>query len=195
MAKVLVENDNLNDIFDLGRRFPLATNVMVRVAAKSGADLVELMAGFPEHMTPRRIETYLKEQMASEAPSDDNSDDNSTGKAKGPSNKAAGAKTATKSTTKQASKTVSKSKSKTEMDEEPDEMVDEKVDGGRPEDPVSTPNSISYEGMKAPELFKLCKERGLKPKARQKADYYVDLLMELDEASDESVDEDDDWDI
>lgn len=53
-----------------------------------------------------------------------------------------------------------------------------------------------YEGMKAPELYKECKQRGIEVKPRQKAQVYIDLLIENDNAPDEvDSDDEDDWDI
>lgn len=53
-----------------------------------------------------------------------------------------------------------------------------------------------YEGMKAPELYKTCKQRGIDTKPRQKAQVYIDLLMADDaKADDDDNDDKDDWDI
>lgn len=53
-----------------------------------------------------------------------------------------------------------------------------------------------YEGMKAPELYKTCKQRGIDTKPRQKAQVYIDLLMADDaKADDDDNDDEDDWDI
>lgn len=55
-----------------------------------------------------------------------------------------------------------------------------------------------YEGKTAMELFKMCKERGIKAKTKMKADAYVKLLKAADaesEAEEAEDDEDDDWEI
>lgn len=55
-----------------------------------------------------------------------------------------------------------------------------------------------YDGKTAMELFKMCKERGIKTKPKQKADAYVKLLKAADaesEAEEVEDDEDDDWEI
>ena len=51
--------------------------------------------------------------------------------------------------------------------------------------------------MTAPQLYKECKERGISVKPRQKAQVYVDLLIESDNAggADDDNDDEDDWDI
>lgn len=53
--------------------------------------------------------------------------------------------------------------------------------------------------MKAMDLFKLCKERGIEAEPKHRTKYYIDLLKKADSeakpASDVDDDDDDDWDI
>ena len=52
-----------------------------------------------------------------------------------------------------------------------------------------------YESMSAKELYKLCEERGIDCKPRKSKEYYIDLLEEADEDSDDwgEDEEEDDW--
>lgn len=55
-----------------------------------------------------------------------------------------------------------------------------------------------YEGKTAKELFKMCTDRGIKTKPKQPADAYVKLLKKADETDtevEEEDDDDDDWEI
>ena len=54
-----------------------------------------------------------------------------------------------------------------------------------------------YAGKTAMELFKMCKERGLKVEPRQKPDVYADMLKADDAKGEEDAEEedDDDWEI
>lgn len=54
-----------------------------------------------------------------------------------------------------------------------------------------------YVGKTAMELFKMCKERGLKVKPKQKPDVYADMLKADDAKGEEDAEEedDDDWEI
>lgn len=57
-----------------------------------------------------------------------------------------------------------------------------------------------YSSMKAMDLFKLCKERGVEAEPKHRTKYYIDLLKKADSeekpASDvDDDDDDDDWDI
>lgn len=55
-----------------------------------------------------------------------------------------------------------------------------------------------YAGKSAKELFKMCSDRGIKTKPKQSADAYVKLLKKADEAeaeTEDEEDEEDDWEI
>lgn len=53
--------------------------------------------------------------------------------------------------------------------------------------------TIDYTEMSSKELYQLCKERGLDPRPKKSAEYYIDLLEELDE-EEAAYEDDDDWD-
>lgn len=50
-----------------------------------------------------------------------------------------------------------------------------------------------YESMKPQELFKICKEKGIKVMAKKDSKYYVRKLKEFEEAQSAEDDSDDDW--
>lgn len=50
-----------------------------------------------------------------------------------------------------------------------------------------------YESMKPQELFKICKENGIKVMAKKDSKYYVRKLKEFEEAQSAEDDSDDDW--
>lgn len=57
--------------------------------------------------------------------------------------------------------------------------------------------TVSYEGMKAVELYKLCKERKIKVEQKKPAKYYVALLKKADEEAaqaEDDAEDDEDWD-
>ena len=84
--------------------------------------------------------------------------------------------------------TPKKTAKKTEPVEEEDE------DWGEDEEEEATD---PYAGKTAMELFKMCKERGLKVKPKQKPDVYADMLKADDAKDEEETEEedDDDWEI
>lgn len=81
---------------------------------------------------------------------------------------------------------------KTAKKVEPVEEEDE--DWGEDEEEETTD---PYAGKTAMELFKMCKERGLKVKPKQKPDVYADMLKADDAKDEEETEEedDDDWEI
>lgn len=87
---------------------------------------------------------------------------------------------------KEEKKTTSK---KDVKKEEPVEEEDEWEEDEEETDP--------YVGKTAMELFKMCKERGLKVKPKQKPDVYADMLKADDAKGEEDTEEedDDDWEI
>lgn len=88
---------------------------------------------------------------------------------------------------KEEKKTTSK---KVVKKEEPVEEEDD--DWGEDEEETDP-----YVGKTAMELFKMCKERGLKVKPKQKPDVYADMLKADDAKGEEDTEEedDDDWEI
>ena len=92
---------------------------------------------------------------------------------------------------KETKKDKATSKKQAKKEEEPveDENDDWDTDDEEEKDP--------YEGKTAMELFKMCKERGIKAKTKMKADAYVKLLKAADAESEaeEAEDDDDDWEI
>ena len=91
---------------------------------------------------------------------------------------------------KPAAKTSDSSKQEPASDVDVDDDFDD-VDNG---DVVAD----DYSSMKAMDLFKLCKERGIEAEPKHRTKYYIDLLKKADSeakpASDVD-DDDDDWDI
>lgn len=89
---------------------------------------------------------------------------------------------------KEEKKTTSK---KNVKKEEPVEEEDD--DWGEDDEEETDP----YVGKSAMELFKMCKERGLKVKPKQKPDVYADMLKADDAKDEEDTEEedDDDWEI
>lgn len=57
--------------------------------------------------------------------------------------------------------------------------------------------TVSYEGMKAVELYKLCKKRKIEAEQKKPAKYYVALLKKADEEAaqaEDDAEDDEDWD-
>lgn len=98
-----------------------------------------------------------------------------------------------KKETKKAKATSKKQAKKEEPVEDEDDDLDTESEAEEAEDEEETD---PYEGKTAMELFKMCKERGIKAKTKMKADAYVKLLKATDaESEEEEEEEEDDWEI
>lgn len=83
-----------------------------------------------------------------------------------------------------------------------EEQKEPKKRGRKPKQKVEavpveeTHEEEKYEEMTAPDLFKLCKSRGIKTMPKKPARFYIDLLEKNDKSKvvEEEVEPDDDWD-
>ena len=220
-AKEIIEGKNKENICEIGSRYPMLT----REVAVAGDKILVILKALPK-VTARVLETGLKdgvEMNESEEAEEETKETESEEEdfdytdmtaanlykmccARGISSKCKSRKKDAliellekfdrgeldeeepKKETKKAKATSKKSAKKAEPVEEEDDDWDTEVE--EETDP--------YEGKTAMELFKMCKERGIKAKTKMKADAYVKLLKAADaesEAEEAEDDEDDDWEI
>lgn len=222
-AKEIVEGKNKENICEIGSRYPMLT----REVAVAGDKILVILKALPK-VTARVLETGLKDgvemnepeeaeeetkEAETEAEDEDFDYTDMTAAnlykmccARGISSKCKSRKKDAlieilekfdrgeldeeepKKETKKAKATSKKSAKKAEPVEEEEDDWD--TEDEEEKDP--------YEGKTAMELFKMCKERGIKAKTKMKADAYVKLLKAADaesEAEEAEDDEDDDWEI
>lgn len=221
-AKEIIEGKNKENICEIGSRYPMLT----REVAVAGDKILVILKALPK-VTARVLETGLKdgvevetevEEETKETENDEDVEDeldytDMTGAnlyklccARGISSKCKSRKKDAlieilekfdrgeldeEESKKEAKKAKAASKKQAKKEEEP---VDEDDDWDTEDEEEKDP----YEGKTAMELFKMCKERGIKAKTKQKADAYVKLLKAADaesEAEEVEDDEDDDWEI
>lgn len=219
-AKEIVEGKNKENICEIGSRYPMLT----REVAVAGDKILVILKALPK-VTARVLETGLKDGVEMNEPEEEEETKESETEeedfdytdmtaanlykmccARGISSKCKSRKKDAlieilekfdrgeldeeepKKETKKAKATSKKSAKKAEP-------VEEEEDDWDTEDEEETD---PYEGKTAMELFKMCKERGIKAKTKMKADAYVKLLKAADaesEAEEAEDDEDDDWEI
>lgn len=220
-AKEIIEGKNKENICEIGSRYPMLT----REVAVAGDKILVILKALPK-VTARVLETGLKdgvemnepeeveeETKESEAEEEDFDYTDMTAAnlykmccARGISSKCKSRKKDAliellekfdrgeldeEETKKETKKAKAASKKQAKKEEEP---VDEDDDWDTEDEEEKDP----YEGKTAMELFKMCKERGIKAKTKMKADAYVKLLKAADaesEAEEAEDDEDDDWEI
>lgn len=218
-AKEIIEGKNKENICEIGSRYPMLT----REVAVAGDKILVILKALPK-VTARVLETGLKdgvevetevEEETKETETEDDELDytDMTGAnlyklccARGISSKCKSRKKDAliellekfdrgeldeEEPKKETKKAKATSKKQAKKEEEP---VDEDDDWDTEDEEEKDP----YEGKTAMELFKMCKERGIKTKPKMKADAYVKLLKAADaesEAEEAEDDEDDDWEI
>lgn len=221
-AKEIIEGKNKENICEIGSRYPMLT----REVAVAGDKILVILKALPK-VTARVLETGLKdgvevetevEEETKETENDEDVEDeldytDMTGAnlyklccARGISSKCKSRKKDAliellekfdrgeldeEEPKKETKKAKATSKKQAKKEEEP---IDEDDDWDTEDDEEKDP----YEGKTAMELFKMCKERGIKAKTKMKADAYVKLLKAADaesEAEEAEDDEDDDWEI
>ena len=217
-AKEILEGNNIENIAEIGSRFPLFS----RTVAFSGSEqLLDILKALPK-VTARVVETGLKDIDIDDVETEEVAEETQE-KATKESKKEA----------KAAGKTKKKEADEDETDEDDYESMTSKAlyklccdrgisgkvksrskvaliellkanDGATGEDEADDwgdkdeEETDPYAGKSAKELFKMCVDRGIKTKPKQSADAYVKLLKKADveEAeTDDEDDEDDDWEI
>lgn len=220
-AKEIIDGKNKENICEIGSRYPMLT----REVAVAGDKILVILKALPK-VTARVLETGLKDgveveteaeeetkEAETEAEDDELDYTDMTGAnlyklccARGISSKCKSRKKDAliellekfdrgeldeEEPKKETKKAKATSKKQAKKEEEP---VDEDDDWDTEDDEEKDP----YDGKTAMELFKMCKERGIKAKPKMKADAYVKLLKAADaesESEEAEDDEDDDWEI
>lgn len=193
-ALAAINKGNKEDITDIGRRFPLTLSVLSMLKGNDAAE--ELVNAIPDHITTRKIEAALKDGI--QVDDSDNDVEESEAKEETTKENKATAGTEYESMSRVQLRDLIKNaggekKCREEFGWAKREQLlayIEKygLEGGEAEvenDAAEATDENPYAGKNAMELFKECKKRGIKAKPKQKAAFYVDLLVKDDA--------DDDW--
>ena len=176
VAEVILNGDSISEQKYVATHFPFMT-IMI---SKAGADCLPILKALPDNVTARKFESGLVRKLEAEAGEE----------AEPPANE---------------KPAKPRPKRKREPEPEEDEEVEVEVEVEEPDDDDSEDEGLDYSKMSAMELYKLCVERGIDVKKRQKANVYAELLEKWDadnaeadseaDADDDDEDDDDDWDI
>lgn len=219
-AKEIIEGKNKENICEIGSRYPMLT----REVAVAGDKILVILKALSK-VTARVLETGLKdgvevetevEEETKETENDVEAEDEEldytdmTGANLYKLCCARGISSKCKSRKKDALIELLEKYDRGELDEEESKKETKKATKGKAKkaepvveededddwDTEDDKEKDPYEGKTAMELFKMCKERGIKAKTKMKADAYVKLLKAADAESEaEEDDEDDDWEI
>lgn len=192
-AKIIAEGKDLTAIAELGKRFSLLTVSLASIAALAGDNFVSFVSKFPENITANKVNGWFKN--ASNV-SDEDSDEEDTDVASEDSDEEEDEKDLDSMTTKELKALARKMKvfknAKSSKKEDLIAAIQAANGGASKEDADEDEEETSnpYDGKSAMELFKECKERGIKAAPKKPAKYYVDLLVKADADSND----DEDWD-
>ena len=202
-ALAAINKGNKEAIADIGRRFPLTSNILARIGEDKAAG--ELINALPDHITVRKIESILKDGIqVDDSDNDVDVDDEVEEKSesKKQNSKNANNEYSSLNGTQLADllkehgvyADCKKKMGGAKRQQMLDYIEKYGLEAGEPDDADDENTEDNpYAGKTAMELFKECKKRGLKAKPKQKAAVYVDLLMKDDQSNAESDDTDDDW--
>ncbi len=207
-CRIITAGTDFEAIADIGRRYPILLQKVATVAAKAGADFVDLMSFMPDYLTANKINSVIKSAIAD---GDEADDANETAEAVHDADDETEASDEVASTDyesmsakemwellgKAGKRKLAKSTKKADLIEackkafgegaaEDTDDVEDEADTDTAENP--------YEGKSAMELFKMCKKRGIKAAAKKPAKFYADLLVKADASADETTEEADGWD-
>lgn len=221
-AKEIIEGKNKENICEIGSRYPMLT----REVAVAGDKILVILKALPK-VTARVLETGLKDGVEMDAPETEEETKEAETEAEEEDFDytdmtaanlykmccARGISSKCKSRKKDALIEILEKFDRGELDEEESKKETKKAKAtskkqAKKEEPVEDEDDDwdtedeeekdPYEGKTAMELFKMCKERGIKAKTKMRADAYVKLLKAADaesEAEEAEDDEDDDWEI
>lgn len=217
---ILSEGTKLEEIQDIGKRFPLLSYSATKIIAKAGKELNELMAHMPDNLTANKVNRSMKEAIGEAEDNEEVEEVEETDEVESEKPVEVKAKSTKAKETKETETTeYSKMKNADLLALLEKRGIKNKVEawnkkgyiatleahdanGGEEETEVEEAEveveetENKYAGMTAPALFKECKARKIKAAPKKPAKFYIELLEEDDakNAEVEETEEDDDWD-
>lgn len=165
LFNVIVDGTDIEALTDIGRRYPLLTVKLAKLAPVAG-DVAEILSALPDYLSARKLEKTIRggaPDANDEAEVEAGTEDEAVEEEK-PAPKKRGRKP-------KAAKV------------EEGDAPEAEAEGGK------------YDGIPAPKLFQECKKRGIKAAPKKPAEFYVKLLEEDDASASTEDDGNEDWEI
>lgn len=165
LFNVIVDGTDIEALTDIGRRYPLLTVKLAKLAPVAG-DVAEILSALPDYLSARKLEKTIRggaPDATDEAEAEADTEDEAVEEEK-PAPKKRGRKP-------KAAKV------------EEEDAPEAEAEGGK------------YDGIPAPKLFQECKKRGIKAAPKKPAEFYVKLLEEDDASASTEDDGNEDWEI
>ena len=199
---IINEGTNTEAIADIGRRYPILLHKVSQVTAVAGDKFVDLMGYMPDYLTANKVNSAMKATGSTESNEDetdteatDSDETEATGETGGmPDYDSMSAKQLWDILGKAGKRKTAKSTKKADLVAACKAMHEAGSDEDEDEAEAEETSSNPYDGKSAMELFKMCKQRGIKAASKKVAKYYTDLLIKADAESNEAESEDEeDW--
>lgn len=197
-AKIIAEGKDLAAIAELGKRFSLLTVSLASITALAGDNFTSFVSKFPENITANKVNGWLKNaaDVSEDESEDEDEEDTDAASEDVEEDEDEGEKDLDSMTTKELKALARKMKVfKNAKSSKKEDLIAaiQAANGSADADEEDEEESTNpYEGKSAMELFKECKERGIKAAPKKPAKFYVDLLLKADADSTDSDEED--WD-
>lgn len=178
-VQIIAENGDNEALMDLGKRYPLLTQKIARVAVKAGEDFVDLMSFMPEYLSANKVNSAIK-KMLDEAPDADEDVEDDGDEDDGDEDEAE------EKPAKKAGKKGRPAKAKKSDDDDEDDDAEEA-------------GSYDYDSMNNAKMYKLLGELGKRKDCKEKfGDLSHDSMLKYlkkygpkSDATGEADDEDD----
>lgn len=212
VANIFATGTDFESMTDIGRRYPLLAIKMTALVAKAPKETVDIFGYMPDYLSANKVNKAIKDggEDVSEA-----EDDETEVPAEKPAKKPVAKEKAKAAPKAKVEGTDYDSMNNKQMYDLLGELGERKAckaefgdlskasmtaylkkhhgDGATAEAEDETEEETGkYDGKKAPELYALCKKRGIKAEPKKTAKYYIDLLEKADAAEEEAEAEDED---
>lgn len=220
VANIFAEKSDFEAMADIGKRYPLLAIKMTALVTKAPEETADIFSYMPDYLSANKVNKAIKDGGEDVSDSDVEDDETTEAPAEKPAKKPVAKKEA-KAAPKAKADTGSKdfdSMNNKQMYDLLGELGERKAckaefgdlskasmtaylkkhhGNGEAETEVedeADEETGKYDGKKAPELYALCKKRGIKAEPKKTAKYYIELLEKADAAeAEEESEDDDDW--
>ena len=221
VANIFATGTDFESMADIGKRYPLLAIKMTALVTKAPDETADIFSYMPDYLSANKVNKAIKDGGEDVSDSDVEDDETIEAPAEKPAKKPVAkkeAKAAPKAKADAGSKDSENMNNK-QMYELLGELGERKAckaefgdlskasmmaylkkhhgDGAAEaeEDEAEEEAEVGkYDGKKAPELYAICKKRGIKAEPKKTAKYYIDLLEKADAAeAEEEPEDDDDW--
>lgn len=214
VANIFAEKTDFEAMADIGKRYPLLAIKMTALATKAPEEMTDIFSYMPDYLSANKVNKAIKDG-GEDVSDSDVEDEEADAPAEKPAKKPVAKEKAKAATKSKAEGTDYDSMNNKQMYDLLGELGERKAcktefgdlskasmtaylkkhhsDGAVEADDEAEEETGKYDGKKAPELYALCKKRGIKAEPKKPAKYYIGLLEKADEAEAEEESDDEDW--